>query len=106
MLASPRVAVLVMLTLATALLPQAAAGPSDCIELVSASYGHGLAALILGIQNGIAVGLASSEPGGGVYLLAMIDPVACTGVGLGAGSNSASDPTGAIDPYTTWLPLP
>lgn len=104
MLASPRVALLLVLS-AALIAPTVNASPLDCITVGYADFGRGLATVILGLQTGIVVGLASSEPGNGLLLWAKIDPVSCTGIGMGSG-NSSADPIGTIDQNTAWLPLP
>lgn len=77
---APRIGVLSLILMLSALTPTAAA--SGCIDVEYWSFGEGLH-VIADTGREIALGVTSSSPGDGIAAVLIITPALCSGVGVG-----------------------
>lgn len=111
MKASPRAFVLAAL-LALTLLPVPQAAASDCVEVLTQTYGDGLR-VIANAGRQIAIGAQASTLGDGTRVVVVITPAVCGGLGVGISDMSGQSPAPTVDDaYETlasvpsFLPLP
>jgi hypothetical protein len=99
---------ILLVLLASSLLPQAAAG-ADCVALATTTFGEGLR-VVASTGSQLAFGIVSGEPGEGVGAVVIITPSACgplhvDATGTGTQGNN-DDPETILHSAPRYLPLP